>query len=332
MPSCASHQVFRVSPAIVALAAVGLLAACGKPAPQPPASDVLPAPAAGVAQTATPAENVLAGFIAGDQRSPDNRARDQYRHPQQTLEFFGLRPEMTVLEIWPSGGWWTEILAPYLRTRGRYIAAGPDPNAREERTRKALQAYRDKLAARPDLYDKVELAVLAPPDKLGMVPPDSVDMIVTFRNIHNWMGGGDAEKVFAAFYKALKPGGVLGVEEHRAKDDKPQDPKAKSGYVRQDYAIALAKKAGFVLEESSEINANPKDTKDYPGGVWTLPPTLAEKDKNREKYLAIGESDRFTLRFRKPTPAGGVGEGQAPATDEAPSVDGGETPASPATQ
>jgi predicted methyltransferase len=139
------------------------------------------------------------------------------------------------------------------------------------------------------------------------------------------MASGDAEKVFAAFYRALKPGGVLGVEEHRAKDDKPQDPKAKSGYVRQDYAVELAKKAGFVLEDASEINANPKDTKDYPAGVWTLPPTLTEKDRNRDKYLAIGESDRFTLRFRKPTPAGGVGEGQAPATDETPSAAGGET-------
>lgn len=321
MSSRASAPACRIS---LIIAAALLAISCGR-APAPPPSPEAP-PAAAAAPQAAP-EKTLADFIGGEQRSADNRARDQYRHPQQVLEFFGLRPDMSVLEIWPSGGWWTEILAPYLRSKGRYIAAGMDPDSKNERVRKAVQAYRDKLAARPDLYDKVELAVLAPPDKLEMVAPDSIDMIVTFRNIHNWMGSGDAEKVFAAFYKALKPGGVLGVEEHRARDDRPQDPKAKSGYVRQDYAVQLAKKAGFVLEDASEINANPKDTKDYPGGVWTLPPTLAEKDKNRDKYLAIGESDRFTLRFRKPTPAGGVGEGQAPATDESPSAAGGETAA-----
>lgn len=325
MSSRASIPVLSISLSIVAAL---LAVSCGRQAnPQQDAG--APPAALASAAPAPAANNPLPEFVSSERRSPENRLRDQYRHPQQVLEFFGIRPDMTVVEVWPSGGWWTEILAPYLRATGRYIAAGPDPDAKDERTRKALQAFRDKLAARPELYEKVELAALAPPDKLAVVPPDSVDMILTFRNIHNWMAGGFADKVFAGFYKALRPGGVLGVVEHRAKDDAPQDPKAKSGYVRQDYAVELAKKAGFVLEDASEVNANPKDTKDYPGGVWTLPPTLAERDRNREKYLAIGESDRFTLRFRKPTPAGGVGEGQAPAMDESPTAPGGET-ASPA--
>jgi predicted methyltransferase len=276
-----------------------------------------------------PAEKSIADILAGDHRLADNKARDVYRHPQQTLEFFGVRPDMSVIEIWPAAGWYTEILAPYLRDKGRYIAAQWDPESRASFVQTALKAYRDKLAARPDLYDKVEMVVLAPPDKTEMVPPESVDMVLTFRNIHNWMASAQAETMFAAMYRALKPGGVLGVVEHRAGNDEPQDPKARSGYVREDYAIQLAEKAGFVLEASSEINANPKDTKDYPGGVWTLPPTLREGEKDRDKYLAIGESDRFTLRFRKPGSAAGAGEGAAPATEDSDSPPGGETAAPP---
>jgi predicted methyltransferase len=301
--------------------AATLTAACGGGQKAPTA----PAPQAETAERAAQAaEKSLADVIAGDQRSADNRARDRYRHPQETLEFFGLRPEMTVIEIWPSAGWYTEILAPYLREHGRYIAAHWDPESK--RASAAVQAFKDKLATRPDLYDKAEVVVLSPPDKIEMVPAESVDMVVTFRNIHNWMGGGYVDQVFAAMYRALKPGGVLGVEEHRAKTDKPQDPAAESGYVRQDYATQLAEKAGFMLEAASEINANPKDTKDYEGGVWTLPPTLAQGDKDRDRYLAIGESDRFTLRFRKPGSAAGVGEGAAPATDESAAETGSRAP------
>jgi len=311
----------RASLLIVSVLA-GLAAACsggGKPptaaATAEPAAAATPAPASSAAQV----DAALQAAIAGDWRDPENRARDAARHPRETLEFFGIRPDMAVVEIWPGAGWYSEILAPYLRDHGRYIAAHWDPEAKQEFFRKGVQGFKDKLAARPDVYGKAEVVVLALPDKAAMVAPESVDMVVTFRNIHNWMASGKAPEMFAAMYRALKPGGVLGVVEHRAATDQPQDPKARSGYVRQDFATALAEQAGFVFEAASEVNANPRDSKDYPGGVWTLPPTLREGDKDREKYLAIGESDRFTLRFRKPGSVAGVGEGAAPVSDEEPS-------------
>jgi predicted methyltransferase len=315
----------RFASFLCAALAMAALGACGGPDQGGPQG----APAGTEAAAPPPPVKTLADVLAGDHRSPENKGRDQYRHPAETLEFFGLRPDMSVIEIWPANGWYTEVLAPYLRERGRYIAAHWDPESTVARVQAAVQAFRDKLAARPDLYDKAEIVVLSPPDKTEMVPAESVDMVVTFRNVHNWMANGQAETMFAAMYRVLKPGGVLGVVEHRAKTDQPQDPKAASGYVREDHAIALAQKAGFVFEASSEVNANPRDTKDHPRGVWTLPPTLAAGDQDRDKYLAIGESDRFTLRFRKPGSAAGVGEGAAPATDENPSAPGGETAAPP---
>lgn len=297
---------------------VGLLAAlpvaCGSGGGD--AGPVATSPAPAAASAAPQPAPALAEVLAGSHRSAENRARDAHRHPRETLEFFGLRPEMSVVEIWPGAGWYTEILAPYLRARGGYIAAHWDPEAKPEFIRNAVKAYREKLSARPDLYDKVEVVVLAPPEKTAMVPPETVDMVLTFRNIHNWMASGQAETMFAAMYKALKPGGVLGVVEHRASGDQPQDPKARTGYVREDYAIELARAAGFVFEASSPVNDNPADTRAHEGGVWALPPTLRHGDKDREKYLAIGESDRFTLRFRKPASTAGVGEGAPPATDE----------------
>ncbi|MCC6301651.1 MAG: class I SAM-dependent methyltransferase [Gammaproteobacteria bacterium] len=252
-----------------------------------------------------PAEESSAGAeleaaVAGAHRPEANRARDRYRHPVETLSFFGIRPDMTVVEIFPGGGWYTEILAPFLREKGVYYAAGLDPDSGSEFARRSMHAFRDKLEADPELYDRVRVTVLAPPDKTAIAPPGSADMVLTFRNIHNWMAAGTAEQIFAAMFAALKPGGVLGVVEHRGDPAVPQDPKAGTGYVRQDYAIRLAEKAGFKFVADSEVNANPKDTKDYPKGVWTLPPTFAMKDQDREKYLAIGESDRFTLKFVKP--------------------------------
>jgi len=243
--------------------------------------------------------SALDAAIAGDHRPPEQVARDVYRHPRETLLFFGLRPNQTVVEITPTGGWYTRIIAPVLREQGQYIAAMPvvvAGNANSERTR---QSFMDMLQARPDLFDKVRVVDFS----IGsgqMVPDGSVDLVLTFRNVHNWMARGQAEAAFRDMFRALKPGGTLGVVEHRGREDVPQDPRAASGYVNQSYAIQLIEGAGFRLVGTSEINANPKDTRDYPGGVWTLPPQLAGGDTDREKYLAIGESDRFTLKFIKP--------------------------------
>jgi predicted methyltransferase len=239
--------------------------------------------------------------LAADHRSDANRARDQWRHPKETLTFFGLRQDMTVMEIWPGGGgWYLEVLAPTLREHGRYIAASWDPKSESKYVQENSKKLADKLAARPDLYDRVRMTALQAPNALTPVPDGSVDMVLTFRNVHNWMGNDVAEAMFKAMFAALKPGGILGVVEHRARNDAPQDPKAKSGYVRTDYAIALAGKAGFELVGESDVNANPKDSADHPNGVWSLPPGLRGGDVDRDKFVAIGESDRFTLKFRKP--------------------------------
>jgi predicted methyltransferase len=232
----------------------------------------------------------LKAAIAGSQRTEAEKARDQYRHPLETLTWFGIKDDMTVVEIWPGGGWYTAILAPVLKDKGLYYGAVFE-NA---------QPLKDKLAANPELYGKVTLTELIPPAKTDIAPAGSADMVLTFRNVHNWMGRGFAEEVFKAMYQALKPGGILGVVEHRGNPAVPQDPKAASGYVNEDYVIKLAEGAGFQLVGRTEINANPKDTKDYPQGVWTLPPVLRLKDVDREKYVAIGESDRMTLKFVKP--------------------------------
>ncbi|MGH8135466.1 MAG: class I SAM-dependent methyltransferase [Steroidobacteraceae bacterium] len=279
---------------VATVAAVAFLAGCaGQPAKTAGATA---APATDAATTAA-----IEMTLAGDHRSAANRARDVYRHPKETLTFFGLRQDMTIMEVWPGGGgWYTEVLAPVLRDHGHYVAAGNDPKSDSKYTQDNLKAFADKLASRPDLYGKATVTALQYPDAMNPVPDGSVDMVLTFRNLHNWMSRDAAEPMVAAMFKALKPGGILGLVEHHASDELPQDPRAKSGYVREDYAIALFKAAGFELLGQSEINANPKDTKDYPQGVWTLPPTYREGDVNRERYAAIGESDRFTLRFRKP--------------------------------
>ena len=243
----------------------------------------------------------LKEVLVGQQRSEDNRARDVYRHPADVLNFFGLRQDMTAIEIWPGGGWWTEILAPLLAEDGRYIAAAFNPESDVSYFRKTMERFKEKLTSDEAVYGKVELAVLEPGmDAIGSAAPGSADLVLSFRNMHNWMRGGMAPKMFGAMYTALKPGGYLGLVEHRAATDAPQDPEAKSGYVLEDVAVDLITNAGFELVARSEVNANPKDTSDYPKGVWTLPPTLVEGDADRAKYTAIGESDRFTLLFRKP--------------------------------
>jgi predicted methyltransferase len=242
----------------------------------------------------------LQAVIAGSHRAEADKARDQYRHPLETLTWFGVQDNMTVVEIWPGGGWYTDILAPFLKDRGTYIAAGFDPEGEREFQRTGAQKFKEKLAANAALFGKTKVTVLAPPTKMDIAPEGSADMVLTFRNVHNWMAGEQAENVFQAMYKALKPGGILGVVEHRGNPNVAQDPKAASGYVREDYVIKLAEEAGFKLVDRSEINANPKDTKDYAQGVWTLPPVLRLKEVDKEKYLAIGESDRMTLKFVKP--------------------------------
>ena len=240
----------------------------------------------------------LQEVVAGPQRSPEAKARDVFRHPYDELHFFGLAENQTVVEIWPGGaGFWTEILAPYLHDKGTYYAAGSE--GASEEGRKANAAFAAKLAAHPEIYGKVIVTQFRG-DRHEIAPAGSADLVVTFRNLHNWLADHEGEAALRTFYKALKPGGMLGIEDHRGRTDQPQDPDAKSGYVRADYAIALAESVGFKFVGSSEVNANPKDTKDYPAGVWTLPPTFRLGDTDRAKYEAIGESDRFVLKFVKP--------------------------------
>jgi len=241
----------------------------------------------------------LTAILAGDQRPAEERARDGYRHPKETLLFFGIRPETRVLEVWPEPGWYTAVIAPLVRDKGKYFAGiiAADPSSKYITHRR--EEFLARLAARPDLYDRVAVVNFAA-DGGDAVPPGSVDMVLTFRNIHNWMARDQAAQAFRSMYRALKPGGVLGVVEHRGNAAVPQDPKAKSGYVNEDYAIRLIEEQGFRLVAKSGVNDNPKDTKDYEQGVWTLPPTYRLGAKDHDRYAAIGESDRFTLRFVKP--------------------------------
>jgi predicted methyltransferase len=250
--------------------------------------------------------------VAGDWRSPEDKARDVYRHPAESLTFWGLQPGMTILEVQPGGGaWWSEILAPYAAaTGGKYYATGADLSDPQltEASREGRERFVSRFAAKPEVYGQVNLVNWGA--KSAPLPADTFDFILTARSVHGWMRSpGTVEKTFGEFYSALKPGGILAVEQHRANPG-AQDPKAASGYVTEEYVIEQATRAGFRLAGRSEINANPKDTKDYPFGVWTLPPALrstaygsgrdSDPDFDHSKYLAIGESDRMTLKFVKP--------------------------------
>ncbi len=258
------------------------------------------------AQGADPVVLLLDQALAGEHRSEANRKRDVYRHPRETLLFFGLKPDMSVLEIWPGGGWYSEILAPVLRDKGKLYLAG---NAIENPKlpawqREAREKQEAAYAKRPALFGKPVFTSLGPPEYLAIAPAGSMDMVLTFRNVHNWSAQSSSTQradalVFKAFYEALKPGGILGVVEHRANPGTPFEQQIKSGYMTEAYVIELAEKAGFKLAAKSEINANPKDTKDHPNGVWTLPP-MSRGRLDPEKYLAIGESDRMTLKFERP--------------------------------
>ena len=243
------------------------------------------------------AEADIGPLLEGPQRSAANRARDPYRHPVETLNFFGLKPTMTVVEITPSGGWYTEIIAPFLRDQGHYFAAGSFPGT--EGGAKAVAKFKAKLEADPGSYMNVKTTVFGK-GHYDIAPLGSADMVLTFRNIHNFYIGGYAPEAFNAFFAALKHGGVLGIEEHRLPEDKPDAMQKTSGYMKVSTVKALAEAAGFKFVAASPVNANPKDTHDYPKGVWTLPPTYEEGDTDRAKYTAVGESDRMTLKFVKP--------------------------------
>ena len=267
---------------------------------------LLPVLVAGVMATPAQAqdtEGLIDKALTGTHRSDANKARDKYRHPKETLLFFGLKPNMTVVEIWPSAGWWTEILAPVLKDGGHYYAAWFATQAKgaPDFLKEREKGFDAMLAGRPDLYGKVVKTALLAPEYVDIAPKGSADMVLTFRNVHNWAKAGNADAMFKAFYDVLKPGGILGVKDHRAKPGTPFERQIDSGYMTEAWVIETAQKAGFKLDNKSEINANPRDSADYPGGVWTLPPTLRNvSDADRSKFIAIGESDRMTLKFVKP--------------------------------
>lgn len=251
---------------------------------------------------AVEAHERLEAAVESSSRPDADRLRDRYRHPLQTLEFFGIQPDMTVVEIWPGTGWYTQILAPYLGDGGHYYAATPSaslPDASDE-TKQAVAQLKSLLASDPERFGKPMLTEFRPPMRTEIAPAGSADMVLSFRNVHNWIAGDYEQAAFNAFYVALKPGGTLGIVEHRGKPGETIDEMKQSGYVTEAYVMALAQNAGFKFVASSNINNNLKDTKNYPKGVWTLPPVLAEGEQERVKYLAIGESDRMTLKFVKP--------------------------------
>ncbi|NKJ45823.1 methyltransferase [Burkholderia sp. SG-MS1] len=279
------------------LAAFGLallLAACTSPS----ASNASTA----TAMPASAPPTSLDAAVSNPQRSAEARARDIYRHPKDTLQFFELAPSQSVLEIAPGGGWYTDILAPYLHDHGKLYEAqydGPQgsPSAQAQAAR---AAFARKLVAAPAVYGNVVVGTLHAGQFSGFPADASVDRVLTFRNIHNWIKDGEIDANLRAFYAALKPGGILGVEEHRAAPGTSLQQTIDSGYVTEDYVIAHARAAGFELAGRSEVNSNPRDTKNYPHGVWSLPPSYEGDDADRARYLAIGESDRMTLRFVKP--------------------------------
>lgn len=243
-------------------------------------------------------EKTLEALVAGEHRSEQNIARNGTRHPVETLKFFGLKPDMTVLEILPALGWYTEILAPYLAERGRLYVAHFSPDGPQSYMPKVLMMFEDRISREAEIFGKITVRHINPPKEISVTPPGAVDMALTFRNVHNWIMADQEHEYFAAFFKALKPGGVLGIVEHRARPDADMELMRTTGYVTEGYVKEIAQRAGFVFEASSEINANPEDSTNHPHGIWSLPPSLRSDDKDR--YRAIGESDRMTLKFRKP--------------------------------
>ena len=245
-------------------------------------------------------EALLDQVIAGSQRTAAFKARDPWRHPKETLAFFGLRPDMHVAEVWPGAGWYAEILAPYLREKGRYYAAHfVVDDKTSQQYRDSRRNFEARFSSNPAVYGRPVITALRAPEHAQLAPRGSLDLVLTFRNVHNWLEEGRELAMFRAFHEALKPAGMLGVVEHRARPGTSLEEMKRTGYMTESHVIGLAEKAGFRLDASSEVNANPKDTKDYSVGVWALPPTYRMGNVDREKLAAIGESDRMTLRFVK---------------------------------
>jgi predicted methyltransferase len=283
----------RYSVFCAALLATGIVSATAEPAAM--------GAAMGTGMGAATSDERLERAIASPQREAEDRARDVQRHPRETLLFFDSEPDMHVLELWPGGAWYTEILAAFLSPDGKLVVTNFDPNGpADEPTTRYGKQLAEKLAADPARFAAVETVEIDPPDRLELGEPGSYDMVLTFRNNHGWINGGYHDAIYREVFRVLKPGGVLGVVQHRAQEGADPAASAKQGYVPEAFVIAAAERAGFELEDRSEVNANPKDTRDHPKGVWTLPPTYRLGDEDREKYEAIGESDRMTLRFVKP--------------------------------
>ena len=300
----------------VIAASILLVTACSDPAIEPVESE-LPASEAQVeteaasdeALAATPEMTALANVLAGDWRGDDSD-RDSQRHPLETLEFFGIDPTGTIIEVWPGSGWYADILAPWIAANGGQYIAAHFPLSSESASRRNSRAGFEAHVSDHDIFGNVRMVDFGQ-NSGPLVEPGTVDAVLTFRNVHNWMMFGYAERAFDDFHAALRPGGLLGVVDHRLPSTREQDPQARSGYVQQAYVIAMAEEAGFELVATSEVNANPADTADHPFGVWTLPPVgrssgngeAVAADFDRAHYDAIGESDRMTLLFRKPETA-----------------------------
>ena len=242
----------------------------------------------------------LEALSNGHHRSEQNRARNDYRHPAETLAFFGLEKDITAVEILPAGGWYTEIIAPYLAGEGKLYVAHFSPNSSLPYAAGSLQGFEEKITNSPEIYGKITVRHIDPPHEVVIAPPETVDLAMTYRNVHNWIMVGQELEYFETFYAALKPGGILGVVEHRALPGSSMQVMETTGYVTEQYVKEIAMKAGFEFVASSEINANPKDLTKYSEGVWSLPPTYRLGDQDRERYSKIGESDRMTLKFQKP--------------------------------
>lgn len=259
----------------------------------------------------------LRAAIASPERPEAERARDAHRHPLETLRFFGIEPDMHVLELWPGGGWYTQILAPYLREKGQLTVTSYDPAGPEdEYPTRSARRYAELLEAERDRFGEVGVVIVDPPEKLDLGPDATYDAVLTFRNNHGWLRGGYHDALYEEAFRVLRPGGVLGVVQHRAEAGADPETAAERGYVPEATVVSAAQRAGFALEARSEVNANPRDTKDYPEGVWTLPPSYRLEDEDRARYEAIGESDRMTLLFRKPASGGGAAEGAEDAQGE----------------